>query len=131
MKKICTALLGIALLAGCTDEASGEKDIKNDAIVKEETVNEPIVKEETEKAPIVKEENEALNDLPEYDIWAQYIDLSTFEADVETDNNNIRVIFFEDGDGQKSFKSVFLKEANHLKLVSLDDDGLIHDDVIK
>ena len=111
MKKIFTALLGITLLVGCANEASNEIEM--------------------EKIPIVKAENETLNDLPEYDIWAQYIDLSTFEAVVETDNNKIRVIFFEDDEFQKAFKSIFLKEANHLKLVSLDDDGLIHDDVIK
>ncbi|WP_277587580.1 hypothetical protein [Psychrobacillus antarcticus] len=111
MKKIFTALLGITLLVGCTDEAAKET--------------------ETEKSPIVKKENEELNDLPEYDLLAQYIDLSTYEADVESDNKGTRVIFFENEEGQKEYKSIFVKGANHLKLVSLDEDGLIYDDVIQ
>lgn len=50
---------------------------------------------------------------------------------MESDNNGTRVIFFENEEGQKDYKSVFVKEANHLKLVSLDNDGLIYDDVIQ
>lgn len=111
IKLLFTALLGISLLAGCADEASNQTG--------------------TEELPIVKEENETLNDLPEYDLLAKYIDLSTYDADVESDNNGTRVIFFENEEGQKDYKSVFVKEANHLKLVSLDNDGLIYDDVIQ
>lgn len=57
--------------------------------------------------------------------------MSTYDADVESDNNGTRVIFFENEEGQKDYKSVFVKEANHLKLVSLGNDGLIYDDVIQ
>lgn len=111
MKKILVALLGVTLLVGCSDEVVKDKEAEN--------------------IPVVKEENEALNDFPEYDLLAQHIDLSAYEAHIETDNKGTRVIFFEDEEGQKAYKSIFVKEANHLKLISLNDDGLIYNDVIK
>lgn len=111
MKKLFTALLGVTLLVGCSDDASTDTESK--------------------KIPIVKEVNEALNDLPEYDLLAQYIDLSTYEADIESDNNGTRVIYFEDEEGQKGYKSVFVKKSNHLKLVSLDNDGLVYENIIQ
>lgn len=111
MSKLIVALLGVTLLVGCSSDVSNETDTTN--------------------IPIVKEENEALNDFLEYDLLAQHIDLSMYEADMETDNNGTRVIFFEDEEGHKAYKSVFVKEAKHLKLVSLDNDGLIYDDVIQ
>lgn len=111
MSKLIVALLGVTLLVGCSNDVSNET--------------------ETTNIPIVKEENEGLNDILEYDLLAQHIDLSVYEADMETDNNGTRVIFFEDEEGHKAYKSVFVKEAKHLKLVSLDDDGIIYDDVIQ
>ena len=110
MKKILLALCGVMLLAGC---ANTQEETNPDT-----------------SAEVIKE-NEALAGFPEYDILAEHIDLNMYVADIETDNKGSRVIFYENEQGEKEYKSIFIKNENRLKIISLDDDdGMIYNDQI-
>ena len=49
-------------------------------------------------------------------------------SDVEEDNQNKRIILFENEAGEKVYKSIFIKENEHLKIIDIANDqenGLI------
>lgn len=101
MKKWLLALAAAGLLAACTDGA------------------------------METEQQDELGGFEEYEILSDNIDLSAHEAEVETDNSNSRVILFEDSEGNKTYKSVFVKDEQHLKIIQLDDDGVIYNDYLE
>lgn len=74
---------------------------------------------------------EDLAQYEEYEILNEKLDLSTYEAEIETDNSGNRVLIFSEDDGDKAYKSIFVKDEQHLKIVSLKDEGLLYNDVIK
>ncbi|SFH58379.1 hypothetical protein [Pisciglobus halotolerans] len=49
---------------------------------------------------------------------------------IVTDNPNKRVILFEDGH-EKAYKTIFIKNANRLKVIDLQGDGLVLNEKIK
>lgn len=67
-------------------------------------------------------DNSAIEDFDEYNIVAEHIDLDEYTGIVKTDNKGNRVILYEDADGEKEYKSVFVKNDNRLKVISFDDD---------
>lgn len=114
MKKLLTAIVGLALLAGCSGT--------------QEEASEVIPVETTEQLP---KENQALTNFPEYPILDNIIDLQVYVASIETDNEGTRVIFFENPDGNQIYKSVFVKNESYLKVIELGDgEGIIYNEVI-
>ena len=67
----------------------------------------------------------------EYTTIADVAEVDGMKGIVETDNPGTRVILFEDENGKKTVKSVFVKKENRLKVISLDDDGLLYNDILK
>lgn len=61
-------------------------------------------------------------DYPEMSYIADKIAVDQYDIDVETDNDGSRVLFFL-ADGEKKFKSVYVKENQHLKLLNISDGG--------
>lgn len=127
MKKLLVTFLGILLLAGCTNDktVSTEKPEPDSTSTVESS--ESATEEESN---IVTEQNEGLTDLPEYAILAEKISLDTHKAIVETDNPGNRIILFENDNGVNAYKSIFVKNDNRLKIINLDDDGLIYNDIV-
>ena|SRR5699024_2343787 len=72
-----------------------------------------------------------LADYPEYDTLVDEIDVDSLQAEVETDNQNKRVILYSDDNDKKVFKSIFIKKKDRLKIIDFDDDGEIFNEVIK
>ncbi len=77
---------------------------------------------------ISKEESkeETANDeLPEYHILNQYIDLTTLEETTVEDNSEKRVLIFETETGKQEYKSVYIKEKSRLKLIHFGEEGVL------
>lgn len=113
MKKLLVAVAGLVILTGCSSVQQEVTDVA------------PV--ESTEK---LLEENQVLYDLPEYPILDDIIDLQVFKAKIETDNQETRVIFFVDPEGIQVYKSVFVKNESYLKVMELDGEGILYNEVI-
>ena len=113
MKKFLVVIVGLAILSGCS---SVEQEVTDIAPV--------------ESPKKILEENHVLVGLPEYAILDDIIDLQIFKAKIETDDQETRVIFFEDPDGNQVYKSVFVKNESYLKVMELDGEGLLYSEVI-
>ncbi|MEI3598419.1 hypothetical protein [Oceanobacillus sp. MO10714A] len=70
--------------------------------------------------------NGDLEEFPEFDTKAEYIDLDAYQGVVETDNKGNRIILFEDEKGHSEYKSIFIKHNNRLKIVQFKGDGLLY-----
>ena len=112
VKKLLIDIVGSVIITGCSSPQE------------EEVVPVELIEE-------LPEENQVLNDLPEYPILNNIIDLQVYLANIETDNEETRVIFFEDKDGNKVYKSVFVKNESYLKVIELEDgEGILYNEVI-
>lgn len=64
-------------------------------------------------------------------IVQEVAEIATLVAVVETDNPNSRVIIFsEEGNPRPSYRSVFVKDQNRLKLIALDGRGVILEELL-
>ncbi|WJY27855.1 hypothetical protein [Sporosarcina trichiuri] len=73
----------------------------------------------------------ALADFEEYSTVKETADIDGLKGIVETDNPGTRVILYEDENGEKKVKSIFVKKENWLKVISLVDDGMLYNDILK
>ncbi|GKV69456.1 lipoprotein [Sporosarcina sp. NCCP-2716] len=72
----------------------------------------------------------ALEGYEEYSTVRDNAPVDGLKGIVETDNPGTRVILYEDASGVKKVKSIYVKKENRLKVISLDDDGLLYNDVL-
>ena len=102
MKKLFTVLVSFSLifLLSC----SAEKEQVNE----EKNINE-----------IASIENAETNEYEEISKIAEKINVQDYNVQVESDNKGTRIILFEKN-GKKMYKSVFVKEKRHLKLIDLE-----------
>lgn len=103
-----------------SNETSSENESNHENDVQQE--------ESTEKSDA---KNDHLKELPEYTVISSHIDLSSYTGTIQTDNKGNRIIIFSNDNGQNEYKSIFVKRANRLKVVTFQDDGLIFNDIIK
>lgn len=120
MKKILAIFTSISLifLLGCSfekEKVNGDKNI-------EETTNE---KEQASENKNIEEtsdtENDNTNEYEEISKIAEKINVQDYNMNVESDNKGKRIILFEKN-GIKMYKSIFVKEKRHLKLIDLESD---------
>lgn len=141
------------LLAGCSD--AGQADDSKTAeepgsALEENAVNTPAENENdaerqaAEKGDVNASENSSRGDSNEsadtgHTVLEKYEEYSTVRANapvdgltgiVETDNPGTRVILYEDASGVKKVKSIYVKKENRLKVISLNDDGLLYNDIL-
>lgn len=65
------------------------------------------------------------------ELKANISQLDKLKPEIKNDNSNKRVIFFVDDNNHKQFKSIYIKQKNHLKIIELNkDDGLLFNDKI-
>ncbi|MBS4219868.1 hypothetical protein KHA96_16255 [Bacillus sp. FJAT-49711] len=107
MKKLLFLIMGTLLLtAAC---GNGEKPAeKEDAVVENNA---------SETSEVAK--------FPEYSIVKEYIPNATYKESLEEDNDDQRVILYENEDGT-SFKSFYLKTRNILQIRDLKEDRLTY-----
>jgi len=72
--------------------------------------------------------SEAENDVADFeegDALQDTIDLEGLTMETATDNPNKRVLLFSNDEGQKEYKSVFIKQKNRLKIIDIKNDDLL------
>jgi len=138
MKKMIVALISmLVLLAACTSNNNEETSTDNtereaDTAVSEH--NKEPDKEETSDEEInqkVESPNTKLASFPEYDVLTEEVNMNILDADMKTDNPNKRVMVLIDEHGEKLYKTVYIKKKKRLKIISLNDEGQIFNEVIK
>lgn len=122
MKKLLLVGLLTFLLAGCTSNESVQEPVANDE-------NTESVEDNSVSNPPSDTNN--LEAFEEYQQISEIADLEGLNGIVETDNPGTRIILFEDENGRKTLKSVFVKKENRLKVISLDNEGLLYNDILK
>lgn len=113
MKKLIIIFVSFSLifLLGCSEEkgsANGDKNIEHISTV----------------------ENDKVNEYEEISKISEKINLKDYNINVESDNKGTRIILFEKN-GKKIYKSVFVKEEKHLKLIDLEsgEELLINENI--
>lgn len=148
MKKGLIILFGLLLLIGCSNNndadqpqqdnedqdnvEQNENNTENTNLENEATneENENNIEDTTEKEDAAN--NDDLKAFKEFDVLENELDLDAYEGIVESDNQGNRIILFQDADGKKEYKSIFIKNDNRLKIVHfVDEDDLLYNDIIK
>ena len=111
------------------EEQASEEDTDSEEPTSEE--NSDATESNEEDASSNDSANSELASFEEYSKIEEVADVSNLKGIVETDNPGTRVILFEEDNGNKTLKSVFVKKENRLKVISLDDDGLLYNDILK
>ena len=110
------------MLTACTSEASDKNEEK------------PVQTTQTEKEPVkdeaVKQNHEKYDDLPEYDTIIEEIGNKAYTFDKKMDNDDKRVFLIE-MDGEKQYKTIFVKQTNRLKIVKINGGGEVYNRVIQ
>src|SRR5699024_12339840 len=79
--------------------------------------------------------NDVTDKLTDYEetkeLQANIEDINSLTPEIETDNDNKRIILFADDNDRKQYKSIFIKQKQRLKIIELNkDDGLLFNDTI-
>lgn len=72
---------------------------------------------------------DGLSTYEEYGVLEETIDVAQYEPKVETDNDGNRVILFYEDD-RVAYKSVYVKDERHLKVISTDDEAPLYNDTL-
>ncbi|MFJ7931383.1 hypothetical protein [Peribacillus sp. NPDC096448] len=81
---------------------------------------------ETQTSP----KHEKWSSLPEYDKITEQIGNENYTFNKETDNDGKRVFLIE-LNGEKQYKTVFVKNTNRLKIIKINGGGEIYNGIIK
>lgn len=110
------------MLTACTSEASDKNE--------EKPVQTTQTEKELAKDEAVKQDHEKYDDLPEYDTIIEEIGNKAYTFDKKTDNDDKRVFLIE-MDGEKQYKTIFVKQTNRLKIVKINGGGEVYNRVIQ
>lgn len=121
MKKIFVIFTSLALmfLLGCSaqkEQVNENKNIEETTKEKEQASEEKNIEETTDT------ENDNINEYEEISKIAEKINVEDYNMHVESDNEGTRIILFEKNE-RKMYKSIFVKEKKHLKLIDLELGG--------
>ncbi len=113
-----------AILTACTSNQSNT-DIDTE---KQQPIEQnQIVQHNNEQA---KESSNQWASLPEYNTIIQHVDVEDYSFKIVTDNESKRILTLQNEDGKPQFKSIFIKRTNRLKIIDLEDEGQIYNDVL-
>src|SRR5699024_10168097 len=125
MKKLAIMLFSAFLLARCGSDAENTENTgSNDVEQHEDATTEEVVQEGSE----VKDKT--LQTLPEYATLTDFIDVNHYTITSQTENKGNRILVFANEEGEKEYKSIFVKNDQRLKIIDLVDDHLLFNDVI-
>lgn len=127
MKKRLALFCGALLLAGCADDNTEEQVKPNSTVESNEQAETPSKDVETNSST---DQPADLTGYEEYETLSNEIDVDAYIASVLEDNEGKRVILFSNEVGVKAYKSVFIKHDQRLKIMNLQDDGLLYNDVL-
>lgn|SRR5699024_366728 len=153
MKRLLILLAAVGIMFGLVACGSNDEDTTDNDTTEEntETTEENDVDEEpssekedepedTEKADEPEkstpeddndeDDGSEISEFKESSVIEDEIDVSDLDANIETDNNNKRVILFKDGD-KAVYKTIFIKNDDRLKIIDIgNDEGQIYNETI-
>lgn len=68
--------------------------------------------------------------LPEYDTIIDTVGDRPFEIEMVEDQQGKRVLLIVDSDGAAQYKTIFVKKTNRLKIIHIDGEGLLFNDIL-
>lgn len=137
MKKLLTILFSISIIVGlaaCSNDDTAEDTTSEDnetAEVEEQEEQETDVESDEIMDEDTEEQNPEMDDYEEASKIEEKVDLDGLEVEVETDNDNNRVLLFLD-EGKEVYKTIYIKRDHRLKIIDIiDNEGQIYNDTIK
>ncbi|WP_440896904.1 hypothetical protein ACS127_02530 [Amphibacillus sp. Q70] len=135
MKRIIIGIALLSMLSACqtgTEENNGLDNDEQTQATEENIEAEPNNQEaesgqteDNEEQEYSEESNTDEDSFQEMEVIEEYIDVSDYQREIETDNRNTRVMFFKSDQGEKEYKTVFIKDKSRLKIIHLGEDGLL------
>ncbi|MFD1065093.1 hypothetical protein [Oceanobacillus locisalsi] len=129
-------LLLLTIISACQSDTEQEVNNQNDESGETTQENESDiagdVSEEPDNETAANENADSAYEYEEQEVIEGQIEEGTYDVIVETDNPGSRVMFYEIN-GEKYYKTVFVKEDNRLKIIDIQNDeeqGLIYNDII-
>lgn len=95
---------------------------KQEAPKVEDTPTVEVPKQEAPKVEAPKQEtpkNNGISGLVEYGVIVSQIDVGSYSAQVVEDNRGKRIVLFNDGNGKSRYKSIYIKNKSHLKIIDM------------
>ncbi|MVP00974.1 hypothetical protein [Paenibacillus lutrae] len=139
-KTFMTLSAAALLLTAC---GSNDTDIRNTesteenqqqsgqtADVQEDSQGNNQPKEEIQRPSEESVNQEKWSSLPEYAAIIQQIGGKDYQFKTVTDNEGERVLFIEQ-DGKERYKSIYVKKTKRLKIIQLDREGQIFNEVLQ
>lgn len=137
MKKLLTILFSISIIVGlaaCSNDDTAEDTNSEDnetPEVEEQEEQETDVESDEIMDEDTEEQNPEMDDYEEASKIEEKVDLDGLEVEVETDNDNNRVLLFLD-EGKEVYKTIYIKRDHRLKIIDIiDNEGQIYNDTIK
>ena len=112
------------------DNESGETTQENESDTASDVSEKP--EEESDNEMVATEDTNATYKYDEQEVIEEQIEEGGYDVVVETDNPGSRVMFYE-MDGEKYYKTVFVKDENRLKIIDIqnnEEQGLIYNEII-
>ena len=107
-------------------QADTEQEVNNNADENQETTEE----NESDTGTSADNNTDTSYEYEEQEVIGGQIDEGDYDVVVETDNQGTRVMFYEI-DGEKYYKTIFVKDDNRLKIIDIqNDNGLIYNETI-
>lgn len=139
-KKMIILVSAMAIITACSDkeapatneEASG----KTEANVQppEEQGDAKESEQQTENSQHSTEESVNAMEwasLPEYNTIIEQIGNNEYTFETVTDNDGKRILTIMDENGQKQYKTVFVKNTSRLKIININGNGVVFNGIIK
>ena len=134
MKKIIMMVMGVLLitLVACgtsnNNQTAGPSEGMNE---EEQAADKSNEYDETDsgESEMADEKKSDDKNIEEYGVIEEHIDLDKYEMDVKEDNPHKRIILYETEQGEKEYKSIFLKDEDRLKIIEF-NHGQIFNEVI-
>ena len=124
----------ISILAACGNDTSPKESkptVQENAENTSENETEELNPNEESSLKKDTSNEDKLKNFEEYSYLNKEIpNLNELEAIIETDNPNKRVILYQEGNQKKEYKSIFIKNQKRLKIIHLNKDGEIFNNII-
>lgn len=72
-----------------------------------------------QEAPKVEAPKNSISGLAEYGVMASKIDMGSYSAQVVEENRGKRIVLLNDGNGKPRYKSIYIKNKSHLKIIDM------------
>ncbi|KMY54229.1 hypothetical protein AC623_10030 [Bacillus sp. FJAT-27231] len=116
MMSFCIATL---MLAAC----SNEEEKRNRGAIKEK--EQPVQHKETAQQGKESQGQKEWTSLPEYEEIMKHIHDQEYIFETVTDNENKRILLLANKNGEKQYKTVFIKQDNRLKVIKINGGGQV------